>query len=175
MKQSKWCRIEEENGPERGEFPLGGQDNEVEHSVIQDIFTQTAQGREVKQDEKRSEARGRRIRSQARGKVQVRMFKYLSVAELTFLQIKCEICSKTFASKNSVQKHNQNLFASDVGIMTQCSEKTHSGSTCVPVHEDVKEESNGRSRFKNHSSAASNPRRRGEELILKSKRYHIQC
>ena len=87
MKQSKWCRIEEENGPERGEFPLGGQDNEVVHPVIQDIFTQTAQGREVKQDEKRSEARGRRIRSQARGKVQVRMFKYLSVAELTFLQI----------------------------------------------------------------------------------------
>ena len=37
-------------------------------------------------------------------------------------------------------------FASEVGIMTQCSEKTHSGSTCVPVHEDVKEESNGRSR-----------------------------
>ena len=109
MKQSKWCRIEEENGPERGEFPLGGQDNEVVHPVIQDIFTQTAQGREVKQDEKRSEARGRRIRSQARGKVQVRMFKYLSVAELTFLQIKCEICSTTFASKNSVQKHNQNL------------------------------------------------------------------
>ena len=103
MKQSKWRRIEEENGPERGEFPLGGQDNEVVHPVIQDIFTQTAQGREVKQDEKRSEARGRRIRSQARGKVQVRMFKYLSVAELTFLQIKCELCSKTFASKNSVR------------------------------------------------------------------------
>ena len=59
--------------------------------------------------------------------------------------------------------------------MTQYSEKTHSGSTCVPVHEDVKEESNGRSRFKNHSSAASNPRRRGEELILKSNSYHIQC
>ena len=72
MKQSKWCRIEEENGPERGEFPLGGQDNEVVHPVIQDIFTQTAQG---------SQARGGR-------KVQVRMFKYLSVAELTFLQIK---------------------------------------------------------------------------------------
>ena len=107
MKQSKWRRIEEENGPERGEFPLGGQDNVVEvvQPVIQDIFTQTAQGREVKQDEKRSEARGRRIRSQARGKVQVRMFKYLSVAELTFLQIKCEICSKMFASKNSVQKN----------------------------------------------------------------------
>ena len=50
MKQSKWCRIEEENGPERGEFPLGGQDNEVVHPVIQDIFTQTAQGRKVKQD-----------------------------------------------------------------------------------------------------------------------------
>ena len=95
----------EENGPERGEFPLGGQDNEVVHPVIQDIFTQTAQGREVKQDEKRSEARGRRIRSQARRKVQVRMFKYLSVAELTSLQIKCEICSKMFASKNSVQKN----------------------------------------------------------------------
>ena len=109
MKQSKWCRIEEENGPERGEFPLGGQDNEVVHPVIQDIFTQTAQGREVKQDEKRSEARGRRIRSQARGKVQVRMFKHLSVTELTFFQIKCVICSKTFASTNSVQKHNQNL------------------------------------------------------------------
>ena len=52
MKQSKWCRIEEENGPERGEFPLGGQDNEVVHPVIQDIFTQTAQGRKVKQDQK---------------------------------------------------------------------------------------------------------------------------
>ena len=44
----------------------------------------------------KSEARGSR-------KVQVRMFKYLSVAELTFLQIKCELCSKTFASKNSVR------------------------------------------------------------------------
>ena len=74
MKQSKWRRIEEENGPE---FPLGGQNNVDVHPVIQDIFTQTAQGREVKQDEKRSEARGRRIRSQARGEVQVRMFKYL--------------------------------------------------------------------------------------------------
>ena len=52
MKQSKWRRIEEENGPERGEFPLGGQDNVVEvvQPVIQDIFTQTAQGRKVKQD-----------------------------------------------------------------------------------------------------------------------------
>ena len=86
------------------------------------------------------------------------MFKYLSVAELTFLQIKCEICSKTFASKNSVQKKT---FASEVGIMTQCSEKTHSGSTCVPVHEDVKEESNGRSRFKNHSRL---PATLGEEV-----------
>ena len=55
--------------------------------------------------------------------MQVRMFKYLSVAELTFLQIKCELCSKTFASKNSVQKHKIKTFASEVGIMTQCSEK----------------------------------------------------
>ena len=29
VKQSKWRRIEEENGPERGEFPLGGQGNVV--------------------------------------------------------------------------------------------------------------------------------------------------
>ena len=54
MKQSKWCRIEEENGPERGEFPLGRQDNEVVHPLIQDIFTQTAQGRKVKKDQKPS-------------------------------------------------------------------------------------------------------------------------
>ena len=54
MKQSKWCRIEEENGPERGKFPVGGQDNVVVHPVIQDIFTQTAQGRKVKQDQKPS-------------------------------------------------------------------------------------------------------------------------
>ena len=39
VKQSKWRMIEEENGPERGEFSLGGQDNEVVHPVIQDIFT----------------------------------------------------------------------------------------------------------------------------------------
>ena len=82
---------------------------------------------------------------------------------------------KDVCQQELCQKHKIKTFASEVGIMTQCSEKTHSGSTCVPVHEDVKEESNGRSRFKNHSSAASNPRRRGEELILKSNSYHIQC
>ena len=54
MKQSKWRRIEEENGPERGEFLLGGQDNVVVLPVIQDIFTLTAQGRKVKQDQKPS-------------------------------------------------------------------------------------------------------------------------
>ena len=48
----------------------------------------------------------------------------LSVAELTFLQIKCELCSKTFASKNSVRKHKRSFhkirtFASEVRIMTQ--------------------------------------------------------
>ena len=47
-------RIEEENGPERGKFPLGGQDNVVVHTVIKDIFTKTAQGRKVKQDQKPS-------------------------------------------------------------------------------------------------------------------------
>ena len=52
--------------------------------------------------------------------MQVRMFKYLSVAELTFLQIKCELCSKTFASKNSVRKHKIKTFASEVGIMCVC-------------------------------------------------------
>ena len=57
--------------------------------------------------------------------MQVRMFKYLSVAELTFLQIKCELCSKTFASKNSVRKHKIKTFASEVGIMTQCSEEQY--------------------------------------------------
>ena len=40
------------------------------------------------------------------------------------MQIKCELCSKTFASKNSVRKHKRNFhkirtFASEVGIMTQ--------------------------------------------------------
>ena len=53
----------------------------------------------------------------------VYLFKNLSVTELRFLQIKCELCSKTFASKNSVQKHKIKTFASEVGIMTQCSEK----------------------------------------------------
>ena len=47
----------------------------------------------------------------------------LSVVELTFLQIKCELCSKTFASENSVRKHKIKTFASEVEIMTQCSEK----------------------------------------------------
>ena len=47
----------------------------------------------------------------------------LSVVELTFLQIKCELCSKTFASKNSVRKHKIKTFARDVEIVAQCSEK----------------------------------------------------
>ena len=93
------------------------------------------------------------------------------------MQIKCELCSKTFASKNSVRKHKIKTFASEVEIMTQCSEKkrlrTH--SKILFVHEDLKEESNGRSRFKNHCRAASNLWRRGEELIFKRNSYHIQC
>ena len=54
QRERKWRRIEEENRPERGEFPLGGQDNVIVHPVIQHIFTQTAQGRKVKQDQKPS-------------------------------------------------------------------------------------------------------------------------
>ena len=46
------------------------------------------------------------------------------VAELPFLQIKCELCCKAFASQNSVRKHKRNFhkirtFGSEVGIMTQ--------------------------------------------------------
>ena len=95
------------------------------------------------------------------------------------MQIKCEECSTMFASKNFVRKHKIKTFASEVEIMTHCSavRRRDEGRTqgVLFVHEDVKEESNGRSRFKNHCSAASNPRRRGEELIFKRNSYHIQC
>ena len=44
--------------------------------------------------------------------------------KLPFLQMKCELCSKPFASKNSLRKHKRNFhkirtFASEVRIMTQ--------------------------------------------------------
>ena len=44
VKQSKWRRNKEEKGPERGQSPLGGQDNVVVHSVPKNLFihTQTA-------------------------------------------------------------------------------------------------------------------------------------
>ena len=56
QRERKWRRIEEENRSERGDLPwgLGGQDNVIVHPVPQDIFTQTAQGRKVKQDQKPS-------------------------------------------------------------------------------------------------------------------------
>ena len=50
QRERKWRRIEEENRPERR--ALGGQDNVIVHPVPQDIFTQTAQGRKVKKDQK---------------------------------------------------------------------------------------------------------------------------
>ena len=53
QRERKCRRIEEENRPERGSWP-GGQDNVIVHLVPQDIFTQTAQGRKVKQDQKPS-------------------------------------------------------------------------------------------------------------------------
>ena len=39
---------------QRGGVALGGQDNVIVHPVPQDIFTQTAQGRKVKKDQKPS-------------------------------------------------------------------------------------------------------------------------
>ena len=94
------------------------------------------------------------------------------------MQIKCESFPRMFASKNSVWKHKIKTFAnSEVGIVISAVRRRDEGRTqgVLFVLEDVKEGSNGRSRFKNHSSAASNPRRRGEELILKSNSYNIRC
>ena len=52
QREREWRRIEEEN--REGGVALGGQDNVIVHPVPQDIFTQTAQGTKVKQDQKPS-------------------------------------------------------------------------------------------------------------------------
>ena len=53
QRERKWRRIEEENRPDRGELPWGAGQCDSAPSA-QDIFTQTAQGRKVKKDQKPS-------------------------------------------------------------------------------------------------------------------------